>query len=144
MCTVFIFQIHLKSPKEVLSLLFVVVPSLSLVWLFCDPMDCSPSGSSVHRISQARILVWVAISFSRIFSWPRDGTQVSRTDRQILYRWVVRETKAMRNSFKFTIFVNCEKRCYMLIPSYYHLINGNKGTITIISGRDPTIFEDRS
>ena len=31
----------------------------------CDPMDCSPSGSSVCGISQARILEWVAISFSR-------------------------------------------------------------------------------
>ena len=31
----------------------------------CDPMDCSPSGSSVHGIFQARILAWVAISFSR-------------------------------------------------------------------------------
>ena len=31
----------------------------------CDPMDCSPSGSSVHGISQARILEWVAIPFSR-------------------------------------------------------------------------------
>ena len=32
---------------------------------FCDPMDCSPPGSSVHGIFQARILEWVAISFSR-------------------------------------------------------------------------------
>ena len=32
---------------------------------FCDPMDYSPPGSSVHGIPQARILVWVAISFSR-------------------------------------------------------------------------------
>ena len=31
----------------------------------CDPMDYSPPGSSVHGIPQARILVWVAISFSR-------------------------------------------------------------------------------
>ena len=31
----------------------------------CDPMDCSPPGSSVHGIPQARILEWVAISFSR-------------------------------------------------------------------------------
>ena len=31
----------------------------------CDPMDCSPLGSSVHEILQARILEWVAISFSR-------------------------------------------------------------------------------
>ena len=33
--------------------------------LICDPMDCSPQGSSVHRILQARILEWVAILFSR-------------------------------------------------------------------------------
>ena len=35
------------------------------VWIFCSPMDCSPPGSSVHGISQARVLDWVAISFSR-------------------------------------------------------------------------------
>ena len=34
----------------------------------CDPMDCSLSDSSVHRISQAKILEWVAISFSRVSS----------------------------------------------------------------------------
>ena len=33
--------------------------------ILCDPMDCSPPGSSVYGISQARILEWVAISFSR-------------------------------------------------------------------------------
>ena len=43
----------------------------------CDPMDFSPPGSSVHEISQARILEWVAISFSRGSSQPRDQTQVS-------------------------------------------------------------------
>ena len=43
----------------------------------CDPMDYSSPGSSVHGISQARILEWVAISFSRGSSWPRDGTQSS-------------------------------------------------------------------
>jgi len=37
-----------------------------------DPMDCSPPGSSVHGILQARILAWVAISSSRGFSLPRD------------------------------------------------------------------------
>ena len=31
----------------------------------CDPMDCSPPGSSIHGIFQARILEWVAVSFSR-------------------------------------------------------------------------------
>ena len=38
----------------------------------CDPMDCSLPGSSIHGISQARILEWVAISSSRGSSWPRD------------------------------------------------------------------------
>ena len=40
-------------------------------------MVCSPLGSSVHGISQARILEWVAMSFSRGSSWPRDWTQNS-------------------------------------------------------------------
>ena len=50
------------------------------LWLcptLCDPMDCSPLGSSVHGISQARILEWVAIPFYRGSSQHRDQTQVS-------------------------------------------------------------------
>ena len=43
-----------------------------------DPMDCSLPGSSVHGILPARILEWVAISFSRGSSLPRDQTWVSR------------------------------------------------------------------
>ena len=43
-----------------------------------DPMDCSPPGSSIHGILQARILEWVAIPFSRGSFWPRDQTCVSR------------------------------------------------------------------
>ena len=43
----------------------------------CDPMDCSPPGSSVHGISQARILEWVVISFSKGSSQPRDQTCIS-------------------------------------------------------------------
>ena len=38
---------------------------LQLCLTLCDPMDCSPQGSSVHGILQARMLEWVAISFSR-------------------------------------------------------------------------------
>ena len=43
----------------------------------CDPMDCSPPGSSVHGILLVRILEWVAISFCGGSSWPRDWTRVS-------------------------------------------------------------------
>ena len=43
----------------------------------CDPMDCSPRGSSVHGILQARILEWLSISSSRGPSPPWDQTRVS-------------------------------------------------------------------
>ena len=43
----------------------------------CNPMDCSPPGSSLHGIPQARILEWVAISYSRGSSQPRNQTYVS-------------------------------------------------------------------
>ena len=43
----------------------------------CDPIDCSLPGSSVHGIFQAIVLEWIAISFSRGSSWPRDWTWVS-------------------------------------------------------------------
>ena len=56
-------------------------------------MDCIPPGSSVHGISQARILEWVAISFPRTSSWPRDRTQVSCIVRKILYHWATREAQ---------------------------------------------------
>ena len=56
-------------------------------------MDCGPPGSSVHRISQARILEWIAIFFSRKSSWPRDQTHISCTDRWILYHWATLEAQ---------------------------------------------------
>ena len=43
----------------------------------CDPIDCSLPSSSVRGILQARILEWIAISFSRVSSQPRNRTQVS-------------------------------------------------------------------
>ena len=59
------------------------VPQTRLV--LCKPTDCSPPGSSVHGNSQARILEWIAISFSRGSSQPRDQTRVSCIGRRILY-----------------------------------------------------------
>ena len=68
------------------------VQSLSRVQL-CDPVDCSLPGSSVHGILQARILEWVAISFSKGCSWPRDLTQLSRIvgKRRRFNLWATRE-----------------------------------------------------
>ena len=51
----------------------------------CNPMDCSPPVSSVHGISQARILKWVAISYSKGSSRPRDRTFISCIGRWVLY-----------------------------------------------------------
>ena len=45
--------------------------------ILCDPMDCSPPGSSVRRILLARILEWIAIFSSKESSWPRDPTSIS-------------------------------------------------------------------
>ena len=59
---------------------------------FCDPMDYSLPGSSVHGIFQARVLEWVAISFSRGYSQPRDWTQVSRIAGRRFTIWATRET----------------------------------------------------
>ena len=49
-------------------------------------MDCNLPGSSVHGIFQARVVEWVAISFSRGSSWPRDQTQVSCIVGRCFYR----------------------------------------------------------
>ena len=54
----------------------------------CDPMACRLSGSSVHRILQARILEWVAISFSRGSSWPRNWTRVSCIAGRWFTNWI--------------------------------------------------------
>ena len=53
--------------------------------ILCNPVDCGPPGSSVHGISQARILEWIAISFSRGSSRPKGQTQVSYISRWLLY-----------------------------------------------------------
>ena len=72
----------------------VKVKSLSTVLTLCDPMDCSLPGSSLHGILQARILEWVAISFSRGSSQPMDQTQVSTVD-GFFTIWATREGHAL-------------------------------------------------
>ena len=74
--------------KNYFSVLFVCAVQLCLT--LCNPMDCSPPDSSVYRIFRARILVWVAISFSRGSSQPRDRNCISCAfciGRQVLYHW---------------------------------------------------------
>ena len=68
------------------------VQSLSCIQL-CDPMDYSPSGSSVHGVLQVRLWEWVSISYPRWSSWSRDWTRISCTGRWVLYRWATREAQ---------------------------------------------------
>ena len=63
-----------QDPEGQFWFVFLVTKSCPTL---CYPMHCSPPGSSFHEILQARILEWVAFSFSRGFSWPRDQTHVS-------------------------------------------------------------------
>ena len=63
-------------------------------------MDCSPPGSSVHGIFQAWILEWVAVSFSRGSSWPRDRTRVSRIVGRRFTVWATREAHQKHRSPK--------------------------------------------
>ena len=61
----------------------------------CDPTDCSPPGSSVHGILQARILEWVAISYPRGSFRLRDRTRVSYTVGSFFNIWASREAYMM-------------------------------------------------
>ena len=57
----------------------------------CNPMDCSLQGSSVHGLFQARVLEWVAISFSRGSSQARDRTQITHIAGRHFTIWATRE-----------------------------------------------------
>ena len=77
-----------------LSLKYVCMLSYWVVSLsVCDPVDSSPPGSSVHGIILARILEWVAISFSRRSSWPRDWTQTSCAAGRFFTIWATKQAQ---------------------------------------------------
>ena len=77
---------------------------VQLCSILCDPMDCSPPGSSIHGIFQAIILEWVTFSFSRGSSRSMDPTHVSRVScmsRHVLYHWTTWEACLMGTGFGF-------------------------------------------
>ena len=65
-------------------------------------MDCSPPDSSVHGILQARILEWIAISFSRVSSQPRNQTRVSCLAGRFFTNW------GKESLFTLNIPFNCQ------------------------------------
>ena len=76
------------QPQKHSLLMCLVAQSCLTLW---DPMDCSLPGSSVHGIFQATVLGWIAISFSRGSSQPRDRTRVSHIVDRCLTVWATRE-----------------------------------------------------
>ena len=94
--------------------------------ILSDSVDCSSPGSSAHGISQARILEWVAISFSRGSSLPRDQNQVSCIGRWVLYHW---DTWAWLKLF--------ETEVYMVAQTVKNLPAMHKAWVWSLGWEDP-------
>ena len=94
---------------------------LSRVWLFCDPMVCSPPGSSVHGILQARMLEWVAISSSRDLPNPGIEPRSPALQADFFTVWATREAEEPFSFIKFFIKFHCIKfytsRSWLLLDS---------------------------
>ena len=93
-------------PRVRKSVFYVYIPLKSsevaqLYPTFCDPMDYSLPGSSVHGIFQARILEWVAMPFSRGSSQPRDQTRVSHIAGRLFTLWATREVLNCCPAYRF-------------------------------------------
>ena len=89
MC-IFFFFTHIWLIWHKLALPILESPIYSVAQLcltLCGPMDCSPPGSSVHGIFQARILGRGAISYPRISSWPGDSAHLSCFS--CICKWIV-------------------------------------------------------
>ena len=99
-----------------------VVQSLKSCPTLCNPMNCSPPGSSVHGILQARILEWVALPSSRASFRPRDWTRVSYVsciDRRVLYHWATWEAQSSR-----ACVLNVCVKLIINVYSRWKIING--------------------
>ena len=93
-----------KSPKSELKFIITYLFTYFLVTqaclTLCDPMDCSPPGSSVLEILQVWIQEWVAFPFSRGSSWLRDQTQVSHVPGRFFTIWANREAPLFKRIVK--------------------------------------------
>ena len=89
----------------------------------CKAMDYSLPDSSVHGISQARTLEWVAIPFSRGSSWPRNRAQISCMAGRFFNVWSIKEAQPMGRSIE----------CYLPLSTYLnHCFGKNFKSSTII------------
>ena len=97
-CEVMTYFLRRKSLSDpcptAVEVKVLVAQSCPTLW---DPRDCSPRGSSVHGILQARILEQVAIPFSRGSSQPRDWTWISCIAGRFLTIWATRNVVEVRH-----------------------------------------------
>ena len=126
MCVYIFFLIFLSmiGYYKILNIVACCLVTKSCLTLL-QSQDCSPPGSSVHGISQARIQEWVALSFSRGSSRPRDQTCVSCIGRWLLYHWATMETLCAPK-----VLLYCDL-CLFWCPS---------PTLTLSSSRIRTVF----
>ena len=107
------------------------VKALQLCPTFCDPVNCSLPGSSVHGIHQARILEWVAMPSSRGSSQPRDQTFIFYffcIGRWGLYNWEAQPSLQRVNN----ILICCDRLSYVFSYLFLLMIHKPQG-ITFIS-----------
>ena len=100
---------------------------LTFLW---PPWAIAPSGSSIHRISQARTQKWVAISFFRGSTWPSGWNHVSSIGRWILYYWATRETP-----LTLIPSLNTLSKCIHILR-YWELIGGLIGRHNSVHNRE--------
>ena len=88
-----------------------------------DPMDCSLPGSSLHGIFQAKVLEWVANSFSRGSSWLRDQTRVFRIVGGCFTVWDTREVIQWRLGHFLNLLI---KHCLLNLGLSKIILNSKK------------------
>ena len=89
-----------------------------------DPVDRSPPGSSVHGVSQAGTLEWVAMSFSRKSSWPRDWTHCVSCISCIIGRWLLYPCVAWDTHQILCMYVKVTQLCPTLWDPVDYTVHG--------------------
>ena len=100
-------------------------------------MDCSLPGSSIHGIFQARALEWVAISFSRRSSQPRDWTQVSHIVGRRFTVWATREVQSHRMALEIVGYKCLYQFCFLGFFGFISPHHEAYGILASQSGIEP-------
>ena len=129
----------LKYTKEINSSISVVA---QLCLTLCDPMECSPPGSSVHGILQARILEWVAIPFCRGSSPLRNWIQVSHIAGRFFTPWATQEAQQIASfeseSESLSVLFDCLQPHGLYSPWNSPGQNTGVGSLSPLQGLFPT------